>query len=75
MAGCNKLRGKNNPKMKTVRAAAKRFTLTGTGKFKFKRKGLRHNLSNKNRKRKRLLRQTGYLCGSDVKLLRRSIIA
>ncbi|MGE4553687.1 MAG: 50S ribosomal protein L35, partial [Desulfovibrionaceae bacterium] len=30
------------PKMKTNRSAAKRFTVTGTGKFKRRKKNLRH---------------------------------
>lgn len=74
MAGCKKSRA-DKPKMKTKRAAAKRFSLTGTGLMKFKRKGLRHCLSNKNRKRKRGLRQAGYLRPQDAKLLARCIIA
>jgi large subunit ribosomal protein L35 len=32
------------PKMKTRRAAKKRFRLTGTGKVRFQRAGVRHNL-------------------------------
>lgn len=43
------------PKMKSKRAAAKRFRALGSGKFKRAFKGKRHNLSNKNRKRKRNL--------------------
>lgn len=74
MAGCKKSRA-DKPKMKTKRAAAKRFSLTGTGLIKFKRKGLRHCLSNKNRKRKRRLTQAGYLSKGDAKLIIRSIIA
>ncbi len=34
------------PKMKTRSAAKKRFKLTGTGKVRFQRAGLRHNLEN-----------------------------
>lgn len=34
------------PKMKTRRSAKKRFRLTGTGKVRFQRAGLRHNLEN-----------------------------
>ncbi|MEM1024444.1 MAG: 50S ribosomal protein L35 [Myxococcota bacterium] len=43
------------PKMKSKRGAAKRFRVTGVGKFKHARKGKRHNLSNKSRTRKRNL--------------------
>ena len=32
------------PKMKSSRAAMKRFRVTGTGKIRFQRAGLRHNL-------------------------------
>lgn len=43
-------------KLKTKRAAAKRYYVTGSGQVKIGRKGKRHNFSNKNRKRKRDLR-------------------
>lgn len=43
------------PKMKTNRAAAKRFKRTGTGKVKRSQAFARHNLGSKNRKRKRHL--------------------
>ena len=43
-------------KMKTRRAAAKRFSLTGTGKVKFKRTKMRHILAKKSQKMKRRLR-------------------
>ena len=35
-------------KLKTKKAAAKRFKFTATGKIKFKRTNKRHNLGNKN---------------------------
>ena len=73
MAGCKKSRGSNKPKMKSNRAAKKRFSLTGTGKVKFKRKGLRHNMSNKNRKRKRSLRKSGLMSAGDSGLVMRSL--
>ncbi len=41
------------PKMKTHRGAAKRFRALGSGGFKRAKKGRRHLLSNKSRKRKR----------------------
>ena len=40
------------PKMKTRRCAAKRFSTTGTGKFKRRRQNLRHILTKKDAKRK-----------------------
>ena len=43
-------------KLKTKKAAAKRFSFTATGKVKFKRTGKRHNLGNKSSARKLKLR-------------------
>ena len=43
------------PKMKTNRAAAKRFKITAKGKIKRRRANLRHILVNKTRKQKRRL--------------------
>jgi large subunit ribosomal protein L35 len=43
------------PKMKTRRGAAKRFSKTGSGKFKRRRQGLRHILTKKDSKRKNRL--------------------
>ena len=43
------------PKMKTNRAAAKRFKLTGTGKAKRAQSGIRHGMIGKARDRKRRL--------------------
>ena len=45
------------PKMKTSRAAAKRFKVTGTGKLKRSKAYKRHILTKKSTKRKRNLRQ------------------
>jgi len=44
------------PKMKTNRAAAKRFKVTGAGRVRRTKCGGNHGLSNKNRKRLRRLR-------------------
>ena len=49
------------PKMKTRKAAAKRYSLTGGGKVKYKKQGLRHILTKKAAKRKRHLRHGGTL--------------
>jgi large subunit ribosomal protein L35 len=46
------------PKIKTNRAAAKRFKRTGTGKFMRARANKSHILTKKSPKRKRRLRQT-----------------
>lgn len=45
------------PKMKTKRAAAKRFSKTGTGKLKRAKAYKSHILTKKSTKRKRNLRQ------------------
>ncbi len=52
------------PKMKTRKSAAKRYKLTGNGKVRYKKQGLRHILTKKKRKRKRNLRHAAIL--SDV---------
>jgi len=59
------------PKMKTNRAAAKRFKVTGTGKVRRRQAGMRHILSSKARKRKRQLRQGEVVAPSDVRAIRR----
>jgi large subunit ribosomal protein L35 len=46
------------PKMKSHRAAKKRFKITATGKLKRQSAGKRHLLTSKNRKRKRHLNDT-----------------
>jgi large subunit ribosomal protein L35 len=55
------------PKMKTKRAAAKRFKLTATGKVKVKKAGLRHILTKKSRNLKRDKRKAGYVHPSDMR--------
>ena len=47
------------PKQKTHRAAAKRFSLTGTGKIKRAKAYKSHILNKKSTKRKRNLRKPG----------------
>jgi len=49
------------PKMKTKKSAAKRYSLTGSGKVKYKKMNLRHILTKKSQKRKRNLRKAGIL--------------
>lgn len=49
------------PKMKTKKAAAKRYSLTASGKVKYKKMNLRHILTKKSTKRKRNLRKSGYV--------------
>ena len=45
------------PKMKTNRAAAKRFKVTGSGRIRRAKGGLNHGMQEKSRKRCRRLRQ------------------
>lgn len=45
------------PKMKTRKAVAARFRVTGTGKLKMSQPGKRHLLTNKSAKRKRQMRR------------------
>ncbi len=45
------------PKIKTNRAAAKRFKKTGSGKYKFRKSHASHILTKKTTKRKRGFRQ------------------
>ena len=54
------------PKMKTNRAAAKRFKRTGTGKVKRRRPLKNHILTKKTTKRKRKLRQATLVHKSDM---------
>lgn len=49
------------PKLKTNKGAAKRFKLTGTGKVKRRKAGMRHILTSKAKKVKRTLRQGGLI--------------
>ncbi|MHC1692245.1 MAG: 50S ribosomal protein L35 [Sphaerochaetaceae bacterium] len=58
------------PKMKTRRSAAKRYTVTGSGKVRFKKQGSRHILTKKSTKRKRSLRQDGFLNHTGVETVK-----
>ena len=60
-------------KVKTHKGAKKRFRLKPSGVVKHKKKGLRHNLSNKSSKRKRHLGQLTYVHESDVQSVRRQL--
>ncbi len=59
------------PKIKTNRAAAKRFRKTGTGKYKFSKSHASHILTKKSRKRKRSLRQAQVADNTNMKEIRR----
>jgi len=58
------------PKIKTNRAAAKRFKKTGTGKFVFSKSHAGHILTKKTTKRKRGLRKSNIIEKADQKNLR-----
>ena len=53
------------PKMKTKRAASKRFTVTSSGKIKYKKMGMRKKLSKKSKRRKRVLNKPGMLSEAE----------
>jgi large subunit ribosomal protein L35 len=61
---------KKMPKIKTNRAAAKRFKKTGSGKFVYNKSHASHILTKKSRKRKRALRQSQIISKSDMRELR-----
>ncbi len=61
------------PKLKTKRAAAKRFKLTGTGKIKRQSSHHRHKLTGKPSKRKRNLRTWSLVSPSDEKRVRQML--
>ncbi len=55
------------PKMKTHRGAAKRFSMTGSGKIKRNKAHKSHILTKKTSKRKRRLRQAGLIATNGEK--------
>ena len=62
------------PKMKTNRAASKRFRLTGTGKVRRNKAYKSHILTKKSRKRKRNLRKGALVAASDARRARRMLV-
>ena len=58
------------PKIKTNRAAAKRFKKTGTGKFVFSKSHGNHILTKKTTKRKRGLRKSQIIDKDNMKEIR-----
>jgi large subunit ribosomal protein L35 len=61
------------PKMKTKRAAAKRFKRTGTGKVKRHHNFKDHILTKKSPKRKRKLRKAGLIAKADLGRIARAM--
>ena len=59
------------PKIKTNRAAAKRFKVTGTGKLKRNKAYKSHILTKKTQKRKRNLRKPTVLDQTNVKSMKK----
>jgi large subunit ribosomal protein L35 len=59
------------PKLKTNRAARKRFSFSKNGKVKHKKAYLRHLLSSKNRGRKRRLRRSGTLGRTQAEIVKK----
>ena len=61
------------PKMKTKKAAAKRFKVTGTGKLKKFKANKSHILTKKTTKRTRHLRATAYADQTNVSAIKEMI--
>ena len=59
------------PKIKTHRGAAKRFSLTGTGKVKRSKAYASHILTTKTTKRKRNLRKTAIMDKANAKAIKK----
>ncbi len=59
------------PKCKTKRGAAKRFSVTGSGRIKRKRAYHRHQLSAKSRKQKRTLGHSTTVASVDERAIKR----
>ena len=59
------------PKMKTSRAAAKRFKLTGPGKLQRSKAYKRHSLTKKSTKTKRNLRKAAMTDQTNVKNMKK----
>jgi len=60
-------------KIKTKRAAAKRFKLTGTGKIKRRHAYASHILTKKTRKRKRNLAKWAVVSSGDEKRIKKML--
>ncbi len=62
------------PKLKSNRAAMKRFRKTGTGKVRRNKAFKSHILTKKTTKRKRALRKASLVHPADMKRVRRMLI-
>ncbi|HNU95114.1 MAG TPA: 50S ribosomal protein L35 [Bacillota bacterium] len=61
------------PKVKTHRASAKRFRVTGSGLIIKNKAGRRHDLGKKTSKRKRNMRKADVVAKADAKVVRQLI--
>jgi len=61
------------PKVKTHRASAKRFRVTGSGLIIKNKAGRRHDLGKKTSKRKRNMRKADVVAKADGKVVRQLI--
>ncbi|MCT4574733.1 MAG: 50S ribosomal protein L35 [Alphaproteobacteria bacterium] len=62
------------PKLKTKKAAAKRFKITASGKVKRTRAFTSHLMSNKDHKNKRNLRGTTVVAAADAKVIKKCFL-
>lgn len=63
------------PKMKSHRAAKKRFKTTATGKIKREKANASHKFTCKSQDRKRRLRKAGQVVARDERRVKRMIMA
>jgi large subunit ribosomal protein L35 len=61
------------PKMKTRHSAAKRFSTTGSGKFRRRRQNMRHILTKKSAKRKMRLGQSTIVDSANKRSVQRML--
>ena len=61
-------------KLKTHRGAAKRFTVTGTGKVRFRRANRSHYNTARSAKQMRKARANGVSSPADAKMIKRMLV-
>ena len=62
------------PKMKSKRAAKKRFSLTASGKVKYKQMNKGHIMTKKSQKRVRRLKKSAILSEADSMKMRKQLL-
>ena len=67
-------KGISMPKMKSVKAASKRFSKTASGRLKRGKAYASHILKKKTTKRKRNYRRPGFLSSADEKRIKKLIV-